>query len=1494
MHLSHPRGGRYETLAADDDQDMVDLQSVLVSNQMHDASRPSPSSLQKRPTPQQHYADLGEDSVDEDGYSSSSSRYSFSSDNEKHYQPPTHIGNALFPDRVKLTSCNRLFLGLLAVLMVMWVGFALFLGFTRLINLTSGTMTDMRPSFQFEDMFNQSFTPKYQSLAWMPYGDDGVFSRINANGDIILTHVDGSEPRVFLPGANVTDAHGNRIPFFTFQVSPDEKFVLLGADRRKQWRHSFNATYYIYSMEDYALTPLLESVDEPGVELVVWSPVGHSLAYVQNNNLYVYQDLTHRNQITFDGAASIFNGITDWVYEEEVYGSPSALWWSPDGTSIAFLRFDETEVPEFHYSLYMDDQLNAPAYPRNVMMKYPKVGFPNPIVNLHLYNVKSAVVPTAVHPLKQVDLSHIFDAENRIIAEVIWATRDSDALLVKVQNRVQNHEKLVLVNPTTMTGEVVREWNAGKEDGGWIDMQQSSRYVGPSKAVPAGGYLDIANNNGYNHIALYTPVDNPTPKWLTSGEWEVQSINAVNELEGLVYYISTEKASVERHLYSVAMDSTTRTALTDVTQPGYYAASFSTGAGYYLLSYRGPDVPWQKVKMVADEKFSNDLEDNALLRSLLNATQHPTRRWSTVNLNGRECNYMEFLPPGFTPEQKHPVLFQVYGGPGSQLVDTQFQLGFSAVMSSVEKLKYVVVVVDGRGTGFRGRDFRISVVNQLGKLETEDQIAAGEHWKTLSYVDPDRMAIWGWSYGGFMAAKVTEANSGVFKAAMSVAPVTDFRFYDSVYTERYMNLPTTNLEGYEATAVTNMTGFNNADYLLVHGTGDDNVHVQNAFVLIDRLTLAGNHRYKSHFFTDSDHAIRSHNANHEVYWLLTENLWEKLGGFLSAGAVFLAKVTARSHLFKVMDIQFEEQSSSSNLGVIMESTIVDICQEPIRPQVESTADHTKDGEDGKSDLSKEICRFIIDSFYHENAYARLSIPNKKAVIITGVAGTGKNTIVRSCCRSVGLRMFPLSLPRALSDKEIMESDQGGALSYIKSVFDMALQSAPSAVIIQDLDILAKDRSIDSQLHSSTISILCKEMERASRGKDVFVFAISRDRSKLPDVLTRPGVFQHEFNIPIPIRAQRQSILESLRIKSDVASMAAQVSSGYVAKDLRNLCRSALLYSLREGSISEPPSETIIKRTTLDSLTWKNFSYAIDTSKPSQQIEFESIVSRRTWNDFGGYGTLKKRVHQAIQWPITNPETFKRMGVKPPMGLLLYGPSGCGKTMLIQVLASESKMNFIPIKGPEIFSKYLGETEATLRRLFAMARQIAPCILFFDEMDSIGAKRGWGGDADTGSNGINERVLSTLLNEMDGVEERTGVFIVGCTNQPRAMDDALLRPGRLDQLIYVGYPALQDRKEIIETISKRIPLPSEPAIRTSLAQRTAGFSPGDMDSLFREAAILSLRRDIESKSVQLEDIDTVLQKMSPTVQDRVDKSASLREDGEDVLVPELYRQFQQDR
>ncbi|KAI8374157.1 P-loop containing nucleoside triphosphate hydrolase protein [Radiomyces spectabilis] len=348
------------------------------------------------------------------------------------------------------------------------------------------------------------------------------------------------------------------------------------------------------------------------------------------------------------------------------------------------------------------------------------------------------------------------------------------------------------------------------------------------------------------------------------------------------------------------------------------------------------------------------------------------------------------------------------------------------------------------------------------------------------------------------------------------------------------------------------------------------------------------------------------------------------------------------------------------------------------------------------------------------------------------------------------------------------------------------------------------------------------------------------------------------------RQQRASMLKQLlhKIRSDTKQnklhalddLISDVSlrtSGYVAGDLQMLCRNAIFKSMRRQNGSSADLEQKLASMSLSEpehsieIEWSDFEYALSIYRPTQQAEVESTLPKRNWSEIGGYTEIKDRMKQATLWPLLKPEVFIRLGVKPPSGLLLYGPSGCGKTALVQALASESMMNVISIKGPEVFSKYLGETERKIRQLFGTAKRIAPCIVFMDEMDAIGSRRGW--DTGDSGGGVNERVLSTLLNEMDGVEGRQGVVVIGCTNRPDHIDDAVLRPGRLDQLLYVGLPSLEDRRDIINALTKTV-IVSHDVDKEYLAQNTEYCTGADLENLFREAGTIALRENIHIEAI----------------------------------------------
>lgn len=353
-------------------------------------------------------------------------------------------------------------------------------------------------------------------------------------------------------------------------------------------------------------------------------------------------------------------------------------------------------------------------------------------------------------------------------------------------------------------------------------------------------------------------MDSDKPIHLTKGKWEVVDAPSAVDLENnLVYFIATKKSSIERHVYSVKLDGTGMGDFTNTTHDAYYGVSFSTGAGYALLDYDGPGIPYQEMigTPAVDKSFSKMWQENEDVEHLAKEIELPTFHYSTVNIDGIDLNVVERRPPHFNSKKSYPVLFYVYGGPGSQLVEKRFDIDYQSFIAA--NLEYIVVTVDGRGTGYIGRGARCIVRGNLGYWEAHDQIETAKIWGAKDYVDESRIAIWGWSYGGFMTLKTLEQDAGkTFSYGMSVAPVTDWRFYDSIYTERYMHTPQNNLEGYQNATIENVTAVGqNVRFLLMHGVADDNVHVQNSLTLLDKFDLAGIENYDFHAFPDSDHSI---------------------------------------------------------------------------------------------------------------------------------------------------------------------------------------------------------------------------------------------------------------------------------------------------------------------------------------------------------------------------------------------------------------------------------------------------------------------------------------------------------------------------------------------------------------------------------------------------------------------------------------------------------------
>ncbi|MCJ1408918.1 hypothetical protein MMC19_002995 [Ptychographa xylographoides] len=731
-----------------------------------------------------------------------------------------------------------------------------------------------------DQVLGGQWAARSKQVSWIQgaAGEDGLIMERNGGSgrDYLVVEdvrsrkegVSSSDSKTLMKDGSFT-VDGIRVRPSKVWPSVDLKKVLVMSEQKRNWRHSFTGKYWIFDVATQTAEALDPSSPNARIQLATWAPTSDSIVFTRENNMFLRKlDSKDVKQITKDGGIELFYGVPDWVYEEEVFQTNFATWWSAKGDYIAFLRTNETMVPEYPVQYFISRPSGTePAkgeenYPEVREIKYPKAGAPNPIVDLKFYDVAKGDV-------FDVKIEGEYPDDNRLITELVWAGKDGK-VLVRETNRESDTLKVVLIDVTRRSGRTVRSDDVAGIDGGWFEVSETTKFIpgDPRNGRMHDGYIDTVIHEGYDHLAYFTPLDNPEPILLTSGKWEVvKAPSAVDLDKNIVYFVATKESPIQRHVYSVNLDGTNMQSVTNTSKEAYYEVSFSTGAGYALLSYRGPDIPNQHIITTPSnsETFDLTIEDNEALAAFAASHDLPIEIYSTVTIDGFVLQVVERRPPNFDESKKYPVLFHLYNGPASQTVNKRFTVDFQAYVAA--NLGYLVVTVDGRGTGFSGRATRCAIRGNIGHFEANDQIETAKIWGKKSYVDASRMAIWGWSYGGFMTLKTLEVDAGkTFQYGMAVAPVTDWRFYDSVYTERYMHTPQHNPDGYDNATISDMTGLrSNVRFLMMHGTGDDNVHMQSSLTLLDRLDLAGVQNYDFHAFPDSDHSIYFHNANKMVY-----------------------------------------------------------------------------------------------------------------------------------------------------------------------------------------------------------------------------------------------------------------------------------------------------------------------------------------------------------------------------------------------------------------------------------------------------------------------------------------------------------------------------------------------------------------------------------------------------------------------------------------------------
>jgi dipeptidyl-peptidase 4 len=631
-----------------------------------------------------------------------------------------------------------------------------------------------------------------------------------------------------------------------YAFSDDESLILLKSGMESIYRYSTKEWNYVYNPS----THNADKLHEGGKQMhATFSPDGKKVAYVSDNDLY-YKDLSTGivSRVTDDGKFNhIINGSCDWVYEEE-FSFTKAFAWSPDSRYIAYYRFDESEVKEFSMTYY-----TGQLYPENVTFKYPKVGMENSKVSIHLFDTRNG---------KKVQVDRDSEPDG-YIPRIKW-TNDPSKLCVFWMNRHQNHLELLLADAATgKTSLLLQEDNKY-----YIDIHDNLTFLSKDEC-----FIWTSEKDGYNHIYLYG-MDGQLKKQLTSGQWEVTAFYGVDEKNNTVFYQAAAKSPMEREVYSIDLKGKNQKLITP--KKGMNNAQFSTTFDLFVWTYSNINTPSTYSVHNRNGEMVRLLEDNSGLKKLQDQVKvQPVEFYSFTTSEGVQLNGYQIKPYDFDPSKKYPVLMYLYGGPGSQEVLDGWMGTDYWWFQSLAQQGYVIACVDNRGTGGRGEEFKKMTYLQLGKYETVDQIEAARYLGRQSYVDPSRIGIFGWSYGGYMSSLCLFKGNDVFNSAIAVAPVTNWKWYDTIYTERYMRDEKENSEGYESNSPINFVDRLRGNYLLVHGSTDDNVHFQNSAEMSAALIRA-NKQFDTYIYPNRNHSIYGDNARRHLYIKMTDFLNEHL------------------------------------------------------------------------------------------------------------------------------------------------------------------------------------------------------------------------------------------------------------------------------------------------------------------------------------------------------------------------------------------------------------------------------------------------------------------------------------------------------------------------------------------------------------------------------------------------------------------------------------------